>query len=102
MNVMTTGMHQTLVRRGPGQGGALLDRQSIHIHPQSQNRSSHWTQLRHDTSTADRFAHVPAQAAQFPGHQSSRLPLMTTELRMTMDMAAQLNQIREQVLQLML
>jgi hypothetical protein len=95
-------MHQALVRGGPGQAGALLDRQGIHIHPQSHNRSSHRTQLRHDTSAADRFAHVPAQAAQFPGHQGSRLPFMTTELRMAMDMAAELNQIREQVLQLML
>ena len=102
MDVMTAGMHQALVGGGPGQGGALLDRQGIHVDPQGNDRTLLRTQLRHDTGAADRFAHLPPHTAQLAGHQGRRLVFMATELRMAVDMATQLDQIREQVPQLVL
>jgi hypothetical protein len=55
-------------------------------------------QFRQHTGAAHAFAHLPAPAAQFAGHQSGGLLLMAAELGMAMQVAAQLDQLGQQTL----
>ena len=96
VDVMTASMHQALVGRGPGQPGALFDRQGIHIHTQGHQRPVRRTQLAHHPRAADGFAHLPAPTAQFASHQGGRLLFVATEFGMAVEVTAQLDQLGQQ------
>ena len=93
---MAAGMHQALVKRGPGQAGALFDQQCIHFRPQGHLRPVRWTQLAHHARVTVGFAHLPAPAAQFPSHQGGRLLFGAAEFEMVVEVATQLDQLGQQ------
>ena len=98
MQIVAAGMHEALVHRGVVEACALLHRQGIEIHPQSHQRHarpSRRAQLGQHAGAAHAFAHLPAPAAQFASHQGRGLLFVATELGMAVDVAAQLDQLRQ-------
>jgi hypothetical protein len=96
---MAAGVHQTQPRGGVLQTRALLNRQSIHVRPHRHQRAPERTELRHHAGAPHPLTHLPAPAPQLPGHQGGGLLLMAAELGMAVEVAAQLDQLRQDGLQ---
>ena len=85
-------MHQTRLFGGKGQAGALFDWQGIEIHAQANHRAVLGAQFRHHTRAANTFTHLPAELTQLAGHQRRGALLMAAQLRMGMQITANLQQ----------
>ena len=95
VKVVATGMHQTLAGGGIAQPGALLHWQRIHVHPQTHRGAVLRSQLGHHARATNSLTNPPTQLTQFTGDQGGGLVFLTAELRVGMQMPAQLQQLRQ-------
>ena len=95
VQVVAAGMHQTLPGGGIAQARALLHRKRIHVHPQAHRGAQIRPQLGHHTRAANSLTDPPTQLTQFTGDQGGGLVFLTAELRVGMQMPAQLQQLRQ-------
>ena len=89
VQVVATGMHQTLPGGGIAQPGALLHRKRIHVHPQTHRGTVIRPQFGHNARAANSLTDPPTQLAKLTRHQSCGLVFLTAELRVGMQMPAQ-------------
>ena len=96
---MAAGMHHPLACGGVGQTGALLHRQSIHIHPQAHRGTVGGSEFSNHTGTAHSLLNPPSCGSQLTGYEGRGLVFLTTELRVRMQVTPQFDQLRQLLIQ---
>ena len=99
VQVMAAGVHHPLTGGGKGETGALLHRQGIHIHPQTNRGAIQRTGFCHNPRASYALLNAPAAGPQLSSHQGCRLMLLAAELRVGMQMSAQLDQLGQGLIQ---
>lgn len=89
MSVVAAGVHAAFVVRAVRERVRLRDGQGIHIRPQADGTGLvALPQHAHDTGLAYATMHLDAERPQFLRHEVGGAPLLETEFRMRVDVAA--------------